>query len=309
MSEQRDENTTEESKETLWHKVARWVKRLFAPVVRWVKRLTVTEGTAGDLPKYHPGRAILLLILIGFCSLLLGIAIGVMPAIGCGVVFDLLKIPNRYYSDFLGGAVGLTVGFALDKLCIERINQISKYKKLIKIIKEELEHIEANKFYMGTNQAECLSISGYEEKVDDVLIKICVRAVQVEPLKLSESKLQNDSIEEEAWSSLKQYKGMHHTVEFIFDDIVRNAETMSVLANLPLAYEYSKELINEFEYIQNYLDRLEYYLDRYDYYSDRIDRKEGDEDENRKLKDENLRKAQIRWILMQYHLTRCLEVL
>ena len=113
-------------------------------------------------------------------------------------------------------------------------------------------------------------------------------------------------IENEDWTILQKYEPTNHTVEFIFDDIVRNAETMSVLANLPLAYEYSKKLIIEFECIQNYLDRLEPCLDRFEYYLDRIARKEGDENENLKLKDENLKKAQIRWILMQYHLKRVL---
>lgn len=298
MREQAEEEqkakTEKNSKETLWHKVARWAKRLFALVVRWFKRLTVTEGTAGDMPKYHPKCAKSLLVVGGFVILAVCVVAGVWIAHGLGVMFSKWRACSQYYSDFLGGALGLTVGFGLDKFFIEKWGQITKYNNLIKIIKQELKFIQDNKFYEVRDKTKYLSMSDYEEKMHgkekDVLIE--VKTSDNEKLELWESDLEKDLIENKDWTIIKNYEPTNHTVEFIFDDIVRNAETMSVLANLPLAYEYSKELIIEFEFIQNYLDRLEYYLDR-------IDRQEGD-------KDENLKKAQIRWILMQYHLQRVL---
>ena len=103
---------------------------------------------------------------------------------------------GNYVSDLLGGAIGLSIGLALDKICIEKYNNVNHYKALMRVVIQELDNIS--------------------EVVKDFINKSEVFAIK----------------------------------EYIFDDVVMTAETISVIANIPFAKKQVKNLIKNFSNIQ-----------------------------------------------------------
>lgn len=57
--------------------------------------------------------------------------------------------------------------------------------------------------------------------------------------------------------SLDEYSDINPIREFIFDDIVKTAESLSILANIPLAGKYNEELIVQLSLIQKYIEQVE----------------------------------------------------
>lgn len=106
---------------------------------------------------------------------------------------------GNYVSDLLGGAIGLSIGLALDKICIEKYNNVNHYKALMRVVIQELDNI---------SKAAKNSKNGLK-KGKTVAIK-----------------------------------------EYIFDDVVMTAETISVIANIPFAKKQVKDLIENFSNAQ-----------------------------------------------------------
>ena len=87
-----------------------------------------------------------LLYLIGFT--LAGIII--VQFIGWGIeeLIGLVRAEwenfrmGNYVSDLLGGAIGLSIGLALDKICIEKYNNVNHYKALMRVVIQELNGIK-----------------------------------------------------------------------------------------------------------------------------------------------------------------------
>ena len=141
------------------------------------------------------------LIVIGIFTLVACILIGiVLVQLICWLVDYMLEgLQNKnwcigmenYVSDFLGGAIGLTIGLLLDKICIDKINCVYQYQSFMRIIKHEMNNI---KEIIADN---CEAINKKNEYI----------------------------------SSIK---------EFIVDDVVTSAETISIISNIP----YSKEALN-----------------------------------------------------------------
>lgn len=247
------------------------------------------------MKKYHPIKIGLLLGFIGLVALAVCIAAGIWITHELGVLFSNWGADSNYFSDFLGGALGLTVGFALDKLCIERINQVMKYRKLIKIVKNELVEIKKVVYRkeisdsQGNVKSEALYVKNQDGSVRIMAEKCELAAIPYSDMKQESSKVKT------AMSGLNTYSEIDHTLEFVLDDLVKNAETMSMLATLPFSGGYSEEFISELSCIQNRIEGFEYYLGK-------IERGEG-------AAVTNELEAKIRWLYMQYHINRVLEAL
>ena len=112
------------------------------------------DSQKNDFKRIHTDRIIFILIILGIISLFGSIILGIVLVQGLGWWVDLIleKINEKinadtlsmanYVPDFLGGAVGLTVGFILDKICIEKINNIFHYKALMRVIMHEFNNID-----------------------------------------------------------------------------------------------------------------------------------------------------------------------
>lgn len=97
-------------------------------------------------------KIILKLILIGLSSLIVCIALGIaFVQLLCWEIDGLLRFfqqqgiffgMENYVSDFLGGAIGLTIGLFLDKICIEKINNVFQCRSFMRIIKHEMTNIK-----------------------------------------------------------------------------------------------------------------------------------------------------------------------
>ena len=246
--------------------------------------------------KYHPIIIGLLLGLIGFVALAVCIVVGVWITHRLGAIFSNLGAEPNYFSDFLGGALGLTVGFVLDKLCIEQINQITKYSKLIKIVKNELENIKKVVYWKETKDPQGnVEKEKLYVKNQDGSVKIMAKQVELVVIPYGDmgDPTEGPSKVKAEMEKLSDYGEMEHILEFVLDDLVKNAETMSMLATLPLSRGYSEELISELSNIQNCIEYFEYYLGKF----------ESGEGEENELE------AKIRWLYMQYHINKVLEVL
>lgn len=214
------------------------------------------------MKKYYPIWSIVALgvrgvIVLAFC--LLG---GIWLAHGLGSLFDCWGAESNYFSDFLGGALGLTVGFILDKSCIEKINQVFKYKALMKIVKNELFNIKKIVFYKVEKEkkielsTEICKKDKKDEKGENYNDMIVKGNAESENCMFSFEELVNeDNIKFEGNKEfILQYENISYPIyELIFDDIVKNAETVSILANLPFAGEYNDKLINNLGMIHKYV--------------------------------------------------------
>ena len=110
---------------------------------------------------------------------------------------------GNYVSDLLGGAIGLSIGLALDKICIEKYNNVNHYKALMRVVIQELDGIKKT-----------------PEDYDEDLKKKKINIIK----------------------------------EYIFDDVVMTAETISVIANIPFAKKQVKELISIFTKVQKNIE-------------------------------------------------------
>lgn len=110
---------------------------------------------------------------------------------------------GNYVSDLLGGAIGLSIGLALDKICIEKYNNVNHYKALMRVVIQEL--------------------NGIKETPENY----------------------DKDLEKEKINIIKEY---------IFDDVVMTAETISVIANIPFAKKQVKELISIFTKVQKNIE-------------------------------------------------------
>ena len=114
------------------------------------KQQAQDDSQKNDSKRIHADRIIFILIILGIISLFGSIILGIVLVQGLGWLVDLIleKINadtlgmDNYVPDFLGGAVGLTVGFILDKICIEKINNIFHYKALMRVIMHEFNNID-----------------------------------------------------------------------------------------------------------------------------------------------------------------------
>ena len=110
---------------------------------------------------------------------------------------------GNYVSDLLGGAIGLSIGLALDKICIEKYNNVNHYKALMRVVIQELNGIKET-----------------PENYDKDLNKKKINIIK----------------------------------EYIFDDVVMTAETISVISNIPFAKKQVKELISIFTKVQKNIE-------------------------------------------------------
>lgn len=243
------------------------------------------------MKKYHPWGIIVALGVIGLAVLTFCVFFGSGIAHIIGKFLnDKCKLCPNYFSDFLGGALGFTVGFILDKLCIEKINQVFKYKALMKIVKNELikikeieylyeEKLEFNDDYLDICNTIVFSLSAnidrhnvmYVNKIckcikdkDDKEIKneIIKQHIESEIIcKFNVEDLRNEIIEKNEFKKFEdkikdEKNNRFKLTELIFDDIVKNAETISILANLPFASKYNDKLINSFGIIHKYIEEF-----------------------------------------------------
>lgn len=284
--------------------------------------------------KYHPNWAIVWLVVIGVGIFLLSILAGIWSAHGLGVLFNCWGACPNYFADFLGGALGLTLGFVLDKFCIERISHVLKYKKLMKIVLHELDKIKKvcykkivcyNDDYMyecvlsteniWVNDSEKLHVTS--KKVDVSSGNI---SVPEDDLKINENisikDLGKDSILEEVLKKLEKYDTPYTINEYILDDLVTNAETMSILANLPLASKYSIELIEKLCLIQKYIEEYEKHVNECERlgkeYKEKLEAKNLQKEEKQQKEKEIKQEAtqtKKRWLLLQYYINCVIELL
>ncbi len=98
---------------------------------------------------YNSSIAILKLVLIGIAVLIGCVIAGILitQLIGWiveGAIASISKEPsqNLHFGDFLGGAIGLTVGFVLDKICIDRINSVYAFRRFMSALDHELANIQ-----------------------------------------------------------------------------------------------------------------------------------------------------------------------
>lgn len=234
------------------------------------------------MKKYHPECAIMGLIAIGLFVFIICVIGGIWLAHGLGAVFSKWGACPNYFSDFLGGALGLTIGFILDKICIEKIDQIFRYKKLMKIVRNELDNIQKIVYHnddceLITKNIICKSENGSEKSGIGVYVKgkeICSISYDNLSYKgLSKIKDELSRIDSDSDILMR---------EFIFGDIVKNAESMSVLANIPFAGKYTEYLTTQLCLIQKYIEQVA----------------ESKNEEQKK-----------NWLLLQYYLNEINEVL
>lgn len=245
-----------------------------------------TKENEEKMKKYHPNWVIVGLVIRGLVVFSLSVLAGIWIAHGLGVGFKKWGACPNYFADFLGGALGLTLGFVLDKISIERISHVSKYKQLIKIVKKELDEIK-KVVYKDEEQTHKLLTEN--DKLDHKLMKVTsIDCKSGKEGSLTFTVNFDDHDRQSIQTAICQlnsnkYNNINHIHEYIFDDFVTNAETMSILANLPLApSKYTEELIIQLCYVQKYVERFEK--------SDGVDKKRN-------------------WLFLQYFINKVTEVL
>lgn len=243
-----------------------------------------TKENEEKMKKYHPIWVIVGLIIRGLVVFSLSVLAGIWIAHGLGVGFKKWGACPNYFADFLGGALGLTLGFVLDKISIERISHVSKYMQLIKIVKKELYGI---KEVVYKNEEQTHTLLTENDKLDHKLMK--VTSIDCESkgdgsLTFTVNFDDPKSIQTAIYQlNNNKYNNINNIHEYIFDDFVTNAETMSILANLPLApSKYNEDLITQLCYVQKYVERFKK--------SDGVDKKRN-------------------WLFLQYYINKVTEVL
>ena len=207
------------------------------------------DSQKNDFKRIHADRIIFILIILRIISLFGSIILGIVLVQGLGWLVDLIleKInadtPN-YVSDFLGGAVGLTVGFILDKICIEKINNVFHYKALMRVLLNELEHINivaAMNIIVLLECAEIVFKNETQKEFEQAIIKLQGYLVSKQEVKILQ---QNTKLRQEH-TEIKEY---------IIDDVAMTAETVSVIANIPFAKQRTLSLINNISIIHKEIE-------------------------------------------------------
>ncbi len=171
---------------------------------------------------YDSSKAICKLIFIGIAVLVGCVVVGILitQAIGwlvewlIGYVPDEIE-PGLHFVDFLGGAIGLSVGFVFDKICLERINCVYAFRRFMSALRHELNNIQCK-----TGDKSHIYIKR-KDKIEDV-------------------EFGKDG--EVLTKNLAECKGVFDPVkELILDNIVTSAETMSLISNLPFAGDFKNQ--------------------------------------------------------------------
>ena len=215
------------------------------------------DSQKNDFKRIHADRIIFILIILGIISLFGSIILGIVLVQGLGWLVDLIleKINadtpdtlgmDNYVTDFLGGAVGLTVGFILDKICIEKINNIFHYKALMRVLLNELEHINI------VAAMNIIVLLGYVE------IVLKNETSTSDKFKQAINKLQEYLVSQQEVEILQKntkLKQEHTEIkEYIIDDVAMTAETVSVIANIPFAKQRTLSLINNISIIHKEIE-------------------------------------------------------
>lgn len=191
---------------------------------------------------YHPNVIISFLVviaIIAFCLCVLG-GIWLSNGICCGL--KNCEANPDYFSDFLGGAIGIVLGFIFDKMCIESISHIQHYKSLMRTINHEL--------------------SNNKKSLAELIIRVPVKQLCPKILsKLNDQKFEDLDEERKAMFYEKKQLGKNEKWEDyigedkvyywsannietrIVDDVVKNAETVSTIINVPYASQEVKNKI------------------------------------------------------------------
>ncbi len=218
------------------------------------KQQAQDDSQKNDFKRIHTDRIIFILIILGIISLFGSIILGIVLVQGLGWLVDLiLKKINadalgmaNYVYDFLGGAVGLTVGFILDKICIEKINNIFHYKALMRVLLNELEHINI------VAAMNIIVLLGYVE------IVLKNETSTSDKFKQAINELQEYLVSQQEVEILQKntkLKQEHTEIkEYIIDDVAMTAETVSVIANIPFAKQRTLSLINNISIIHKEIE-------------------------------------------------------
>lgn len=171
---------------------------------------------------YSFRNAIIKLVFIGVAVFLGCTVVGVLISqlIGWGLTSlwgkDGWFFENDYFSNFFGGAIGLVVGFILDTICIDKINNVSKCKNFIMSVKHELDGIYS--IMTNTKQDEVI----LQKQGKEVIIVFDANG--------------------DVLTDISGCSGYKKIEELIFDDLVTSVEAMSLISSLPFA---KREFINE----------------------------------------------------------------
>ncbi len=192
----------------------------------------ISESFEVQEPKpqeYDSSKQIRKLVFIGIAVLVGCVVTGIFITQAIGWLVEWLigflpdKIePGLHFSDFLGGAIGLTVGFIFDKICIDRINRVYAFRRFMMALRHEFDNIQCKK-----------------DKDDKSHIYI-ERDDKTEEVKF-------DSSGKVITENLLECYGVFVPVkELILDNIVTSPETMSLISNLPFADEKFKNRFTDF---------------------------------------------------------------
>ncbi len=175
------------------------------------------------------GLAVLIACIVG--GILITQAIGWLVELLIGFIPDGIKQPdgkstNLHFSDFLGGAIGLTVGFVFDKSCIDRINGIYTFRRFMLTLCNELDNIQRKD----------------KDGKSHIYIKRPIkRQGKCEEVEYEEVQFSDEG--EVINSNLSECEDVFvYVKELILDNIVTSAETMSLISNLPFAGDFKNRL-------------------------------------------------------------------
>lgn len=164
--------------------------------------------SSSEGPYINTKKIIVKLTIIGICSMIASVIIGIIcvQLLGWGIDKLLNKLNEKdyfvgmsnYVSDFLGGALGLTIGLILDKICIDKINDVYRFKSFMRVIRHEI-----------TN--DNTKIEKHIKLFKDITTEIQIETVE----------------------------------EFVIDDAVTSTETISVISNLPYSTKFVNEIVDQ----------------------------------------------------------------
>lgn len=207
---------------------------------------------------YNSTLAICFRVIIGIFLLVgctvFGIALAQCIGMGCEkFILWITKADkfDNYFSDFLGGALGLTIGFMFDKICIEKINCVYKCRSFLSSVMHELDRI-AQKDQNGKSKVTVVSEQSVQIGSEDRKDKTKVVAVEFNADgKIVENKTDDpdyvvlNNVDPEGNSiGLKSLIKLSGIRELIFDDVVTSAETMTIISDLPKATFKSDDTTN-----------------------------------------------------------------
>lgn len=220
------------------------------------------------IKKYHPNWAIFGLVIIGIVVLAACVTGGIWLAHGLSVAFEKWGACPSYFADFLGGALGLTVGFVLDKFCIEKIDHVFEYRRLMMTMNHELNNnkktldeleIMIPSRPLSSEENNIVQSSKQFEELDD----------NIKPLFMEIKKLKQeiglDSINYATYinGNAVYYWSTNSIKIRIVDDVVKNAETVATIINTPFVSQHVRdEIIDRLGEIYDKIKRFNEYWDK-----------------------------------------------